>query len=156
VDSDREVRSLGVDGAAALQLLNVEERAAAAGCAAVAFVIAQEFLGARFVEVERVIVEEFFTSADVAQGVNEYAIPFPDSFAVRVARVVDPARFVPADGAVDDQAVVDAEKECMWVIVLGHIAPGHAFAGVLNDASAFANGTRGKDAAAVDRGVAHF
>ena len=79
MDSEREVRSLGVDGAAALQLLNVEERAAAASCAAVAFVIAQEFLGARFVEVERIIVEEFFTSAEVAQGVNEYAIPFPDA-----------------------------------------------------------------------------
>ena len=150
MDSDRDVRSLGVDGAAALQLLNVEKRAAAASCAAVAFVIAQEFLGARFVEVERVIVEEFFASADVTQRVNEYAIPFPDGFAVRVAGMVDPARFVSADGAVDDLAVVDAEKECVRVIVLGHVGPGHAFADVPDDAGAFANGPRGKDTAAVD------
>src|SRR5438552_15138157 len=47
-------------------------------------------------------------------------IVFLDRFAVRVAGVVDPTRFVPADLGVDDVgAIVDPKKKCVRIVYLG-------------------------------------
>ena len=71
---------------------------------------------------------------------KDATIVFLDRFAVRVAGVVDPTRFVPADLGVDDVgAIVDPKKKCVRTVHIGrNIFPRDAATRVFNDAPALA------------------
>jgi hypothetical protein len=94
----------------------------------------------RFVDFHSVIIKQFLAGFDVAHGINEDAVIFLDSFAVWIARMVDPARVVAANLWIDYIAVFQPEVESVWIVgVVGGAFPGDAFARVFDDAHAFAN-----------------
>ena len=57
-----------------------------------------------------VVVREFFTGLDVADGLDPDAIVFHDRIAIRVAGVIDESCFVAIHRGVDDDVVVDREE----------------------------------------------
>src|SRR5207248_9814817 len=77
---------------------------------------------------------------------KDATIVFLDRFAVRVAGVVDPTRFVPADlGVGGVGAIVDPKKKCVRTVHIGwDILPRDAATRVFNDAPAPSDGT-GRD-----------
>ena len=74
-------------------------------------VFALELLRERLVDHEAVVVEQFLFRADVAQRVNKHAALDLLGLAVRRARMVDPARAVAVDLAVDHVAAIEREIE---------------------------------------------
>src|SRR5438046_1041473 len=51
---------------------------------------------------------------------KDATIVFLDRFAVRVAGVIDPTRFVPADLGIDDVgAIVNSKKKCVRIVHIG-------------------------------------
>ncbi len=108
--------------------------------------------GDRFVHFQPVIVEEFFTRPNVAQGVDEDATVLFDRFAVWGAGMIDPPRVVPANPRVDHhRAVVQTEEECVRVVgIVGHTLPRDAFSRVFDDACVLSDRFRGENAAPVD------
>jgi hypothetical protein len=89
-----------------------------------------EFIVGRFAAVARVrvIVDELFARLNLANRLDEDASPLDRPFAVRVARVIDEARFVAAEGAVDhDRAVHGKQKRVMpllRVVVIARVGDG--------------------------------
>src|SRR5437870_5868199 len=85
-------------------------------------------------------------------------IVFLDRFAVRVAGVVDPARFVPADLGVDDvSAIVDPKKKCVRPVDLGrNTFPRDAATRVFNDAPALSDGPGRENAPTVNGRLTHL
>src|SRR6266516_5476241 len=83
---------------------------------------------------------------------KDATIVFLDRFAVRVAGVVDPTRFVPADLGVDDvDAIVDPKKKCVRTVHIGrNTFPRDAATRVFNDAPAFSDGAGGENAPTVN------
>src|SRR4029453_6822462 len=115
------------------------------------------FFGDRFVDFQRVIVKEFLARSDIAHRVDEDAVVFLDRFAVRVAGMVDPSRRVSTDLGVDYLAVIEAEIECVRIVLVVRSAvPGDALAGVLDDAGALGNELGGVNTATVHAGFANF
>ena len=113
----------------------------------------------RFVHLELIIVRQFFARADVAQGMDKDAtIVFLDRFAVRVAGVVDPTRFVPADLGVDDVgAIVDPKKKCVHTVHIGwDTFPRDAATRVFNDAPALSDGSGSENAPTVNSRLTHL
>src|SRR5580765_6879329 len=88
---------------------------------------------------------------------NEDAVVFFDRFAVWVATMVDPARFVAADFSVDYFAVIKAEIECMRaLLVVRGIAVGDALTGVFDDPGAFCDELGSVNTAAMHAGETDF
>src|SRR5207248_2775353 len=81
-----------------------------------------------------------------------------DRFAVRVAGVIDPTGFVPADLGVDDVgAIVDPKKKCMRIIHVGrNTLPRDAATRVFNDAPAFSDGSGRENAPTVNSRLTHL
>src|SRR5205823_13282752 len=81
-----------------------------------------------------------------------------DRFAVRVAGVVDPTRFVPADLGVDDVgANVDPKKKCVRTVYIGrNTFPRDAATRVFNDAPALSNGPGRENAPTANSRVTHL
>lgn len=79
-------------------------------------------------------------------------------FAVRVAGVIDPTRFVPADLGVDDVgAVVDPKKKCMRTVHVGwNTFPRDAATRVFNDAPAFSDGSGRENTPTVNSRLTHL
>jgi hypothetical protein len=123
--------------------------------------VAREFLFGclrdRFVDFQPVIIKQFLASLDVANGMDEDAIIFFDSFAVRIARVIDPPRVVTANFWIDYIAVFQPKDESVWtVLVVGGGFPGDAFSRVFDNASAFGNELHRVNAPAVHTGLANL
>lgn len=69
--------------------------------------------------------------------------------------MVDPARVVAPDLWIDYFAVFQAKVERVWIVlVVGSGFPGHPFAGVFDNTSAFGNELHGVNAAPVYAGLA--
>src|SRR5437879_13407163 len=85
-------------------------------------------------------------------------IVFLDRFAVRVAGVVDPTRFVPADLGVDDVgAIVDPKKKCVRIVHLGrNTFPRDAATRVFNDAPALSDRSGRDTAPTVNSRLTHL
>ena len=64
-----------------------------------------------FRELVRVVVRQLFTALDVPDRFDSDAFVLDGRVTVGVARMVDPARLVAADGRVDHDIVVDGEEE---------------------------------------------
>ena len=74
----------------------------------------------------------------MAHRVDEDAVVFFDGFAVWIAAMVNPARVVAADFRIDYFAALEAEQECMRIVlVIGSVLPGNALTGVFDDPGAF-------------------
>ena len=118
-----------------------------------------DFFCARDVDDQAIIVKEFFARANVPQGFDENtaAVVF-DRFAIWIAGVIDPTRFIPADGGIDHFCFVVEPKIVGPRIVqfLRNIRPQNTASGVLDDERAFADGPGGENTAAVHRRFAHF
>ena len=79
--------------------------------AAPARVFGLELLRVALVDDQAVVVVEFFAGRDIAQRLDEDPAVLLVGLAVRVARVVDPARGVAAVQGIDDTLFVDVEIE---------------------------------------------
>jgi hypothetical protein len=113
-----------------------------------------DFFCARDVDGEAIIVKEFFAGADVAQGFDEDpAAIVLDRFAIGIAGMIDPARFVAADCGVDHSfSVVKSEIVGAQVVrFLRDARPENAASDVFNDERAFTDGSGGVDTSAVHR-----
>ena len=111
----------------------------------------------RFVDFQRVIVEQFLARLNVAHRIDEYAIVFLSGFAVGIAGMVDPARVVAPNQWINYLAVIQAKIECMWVVLdVGSGFPCSAFAGVFDNAGAFRNKLHGVNAPTVHTGLAYL
>src|SRR5207244_6287854 len=86
------------------------------------------------------------------------AIVFLDRSAVRVAGVVAPTRFLPADLGVDDVgAIVDPKKKCACIVHIGrNTFPRDATTRVFNDAPALSDGSGRKNAPTVNSRLTHL
>ncbi len=124
-----------------------------------------DFFGVLLVEHEAVVVEQFFARLDVASGFDEDAGATADfnqiGFAVGVASVIDPARGIAVDLAIDHELVVEGEVESV-IGVAGVVrvaaqgfGPVDDFALVFDDAFALFERLQGVDAFAVNTGLAH-
>src|SRR5204863_9199041 len=89
---------------------------------------------------------------------KDATIVFLDRFAVRVAGVVDPTRFVPADLGVDDVgAIVDPKKKCVHTVDIGrNTFPRDAATRVLNDAPALSDGSGRENTPTVNSRLTHL
>jgi len=89
---------------------------------------------------------------------KDATIVFLDRFAVRVAGVVDPSRFVPADLGVDDVgAIVDPKKKCVRTLHIGrNTFPRDAATRVFNDAPALSDGSGRENAPTVNSRLTHL
>src|SRR5881227_340958 len=89
---------------------------------------------------------------------KDATIVFLDRFAVRVAGVVDPTRFVPADLGVDDVgAIVDPKKKCVRTVHIGrNTFPRDAATRVFNDAPALSDGSGRENAPTVNSRLTHL
>src|SRR5438477_7687664 len=89
---------------------------------------------------------------------KDTTIVFLDRFAVRVARVVDPTRFVPADLGVDDVgSIVDPKKKCVYIVHIGrNTFPRDATTRVFNDAPALPDGSGREHAPTVNSRLRHL
>src|SRR5438552_543836 len=89
---------------------------------------------------------------------KDATIVFLDCFAVRVAGVVDPTRFVPADLWVDDVgAIVDPKKKCVYIVHIGrNTFPRDAATRVFNDAPALSDGSGRENAPTVKSRLTHL
>jgi hypothetical protein len=89
---------------------------------------------------------------------KDATIVFLDRFAVRVAGVVDPTRFVPADLGVDDVgAIVDPKKKCVRTVHIGrNTFPRDATTRVFNDAPALSDGSGRENAPTVNSRLTHL
>src|SRR4029077_13742596 len=97
---------------------------------------------------------EFLAGLDIAYCMDENAIVFFDGFAVWVAGMVNPARVVAVNLRIDYFTVVQAEVECVRIVlVVGSGFPRHALPCVFDDASAFGNELCGVSAATVYAGL---
>ena len=117
------------------------------------------FFCARDVDDQPIIVKEFFARADIPQGLDENpAAAVFDRFAVGIAGMIDPARFVSANGGVDHfLVVIEPEIICLRIVLLlRNGGPQNAAAGVLDDFLALADGRCRKNTAAVDARLADF
>src|SRR5438105_12513868 len=89
---------------------------------------------------------------------EDATILFLDRFAVRVAGVIDPTRFVPADLRVDDvDAIVDPKKKCVRIVYIGrNTLPRDPATRVFNDAPAFSDGAGRENAPTVNSRLTHL
>ena len=115
----------GSSGATASQMASASQRivmpaalgrqqgAAAVLAAAPARILRLQLLRVRLVDDQAVVVVELFAGLDVAQALDEHPAVLLVGFAVRVARMVDPARGIAAVGGVDHAVFIDVEVEGM-------------------------------------------
>src|SRR5207253_3237763 len=89
---------------------------------------------------------------------KDATIVFLDRFAVRVAGVVDPTCFVPADLGVDDVgAIVDPKKKCVRTVHLGrNTFPRDAATRVFNDTPALSDGSGRENTPTVNSRLTHL
>src|SRR5947207_4112885 len=89
---------------------------------------------------------------------KDATIVFLDRFAVRVAGVVDPTCFVPADLGVDDVgAIVDPKKKCVRTLHIGrNTFPRDAATRVFNDTPALSDGSGRENAPTVNSRLTHL
>src|SRR5205823_5815005 len=87
--------------------------------------------GDRFVHLQGVVVKKLFARPQIAQCVNENSPVLFDGFAVWIAGMIDPARFVSARRRVDHiLSIVEAEQECMRVVeIVRDFLPQNSFSG---------------------------
>ena len=67
-----------------------------------------------FFQLVGIVVRELFPDFDVSQCFNPDAPSINDCVAIRVARVIDPPRFVAINGRVDDHCIVNREEHEEW------------------------------------------
>src|SRR5580704_241794 len=65
-----------------------------------------------------IIVGQLFTGRDVADRLDEHAAVLNHRFAIRIAAVIDKARFVAPDTGVDDGAAIDDEEKRMVIVLV--------------------------------------
>ena len=112
----------------------------------------------RLTELEIVIIRQFFTRADVAAGFNKDAVVFVLDFAVRRARMVDPAGGIAAPGGIDDDLIINSKEHGVGrVRVRFGIAGVRLFvrdtlAGIFDQPGSLRNQRERKYAAAMDDG----
>ena len=106
-----------------------------------------------------IVVGQFLARGDVPDGLDPDAPAVDHRIAIRIARVVDPARGIAAVLGVDHPPFVDVEIKGM-VRVLGIVRmaalgflPGDHFAHVFNDAFALGDVLQRENALAVDAGA---
>src|SRR5947207_16026354 len=89
---------------------------------------------------------------------KDATIVFLDRFAVRVAGVVDPTRFVPADLGIDDVgAIADPKKKCVRTLHIGrNTFPRDAATRVFNDTPALSDGSGRENAPTVNSRLTHL
>jgi hypothetical protein len=89
---------------------------------------------------------------------EDATIVFLDRFAVRVARVIDPTRFVSADLGIDNVgAIVDPKKICLRPVHIGgNTFPGDSATRVFKDAAAFSDGSGRENAPTVNSRLTHL
>src|SRR5690606_6825566 len=133
--------------------------AAAAFCAAQAFVLFSDGLGEPLVQYQAIVVIQLLAALDIAQGLDEHAMVVSFfGFAVGLARVVDPLGFVATHAAVDHLAVTQRkEKRVKRIIGIDRMTPisffcADDFTDVFEDNRASRYVARGIDACAVDTG----
>jgi len=82
------------------------------------FAFSLELLGHGLVHFQRVIVKKFFARPQITEGVDENSlVRLLDCFAVWLARMIDPTRFIAANCRVDHvDPIIKAEKEGVRVI----------------------------------------
>src|ERR1700722_8612626 len=108
-----------------------------------------------------VVVGKLLARLNGADRLDEHAPVIDQRLAVRVAGMVDEARIVAIDAAVDHHAAIDDEQECVVVAnVLVLVAPvglavRQPVAEVLDDARALADAAQGEDSAAMHARAAH-
>ena len=142
-----------------LFLLELDQVAATFFAAAMASVIFQFFLLELAVNGEFVIVGKFFAFGDVADCLNpDTVVLVLERFAVGIAGMVDPARFVAGAAAVDHSAVGEFKEKSMGRIVgiagrqFESFVPTHPVAFVLDDRGSLFDVAGGEDAAPVNAG----
>src|SRR6185312_2038545 len=136
--------------------LGRQQGAAAVRRAAPAWVFGLELGRVALVDDQAVVVVQLLARANIAQRLDEDAPALFVGFAVRVARVVDPARGVAAHLGVDHVLFVDVEKKRM-VRILGIVRmprlrglPGHDLAHILDKGFALGDILHGENALAVN------
>jgi hypothetical protein len=89
---------------------------------------------------------------------KDATIVFLDRFTVRVAGVVDPTRFVPADLGVDDVgAIIDPKKKCVRIVHIGrNTFPRDAATRVFNDPPALSDGSGRENTSTVNSRLTHL
>ena len=110
---------------------------------------------------DSIVVDELFACADGTESVDEYPATFVifDGLAIGRARMIDPTGAISSRCSVDDGAVAQSEQEGMVRIipVANRLPIGGAFgkslAAILDDFGVFANGSRRKHSAAVNRRI---
>src|SRR5690242_7819396 len=143
--------------------LQGEHRTPAMRAAAAALVLALQGRCHPLLDHQAVVVEQLFTAADVADRLDiDPSVVALFRLAIRLARVIDPARRVAADIGVDHvAAVVEGKVERVMRIVrirrraAVRFPPGDPLTAVLDDALAFADQSHRVDAPAMDARVAN-
>src|ERR1700722_3768297 len=108
-----------------------------------------------------VVVGQLLARLNSADGLDEHAPVIDQRLAVRVAGMVDEARIIAIDAAVDHHAAIDDEQECVVVAnVLVLVAPvslavRQPVAQVLDDTRALADAAQGKHTTAMHARAAH-
>ena len=101
-----------------------------------------------------VVVEEFFPRADIAQSLDENAAAVVfDRFAVGIAGMIDPLRFVSTDAGIDHLCLIIQPElvRARIVKIFRNVRPQNAAPGVSDDEFAFPDRSGGENATAVDR-----
>src|SRR5262249_40050471 len=143
-------------------VLRGKHRAAAFRAATAALVFLLQLLRIARVYDQTIVIEQFLACGDIAQRVDEDPTLLLARFAIRLARVIDPACAIAAVLGVDHVAVLEAEIERVVRVrrvvgmALERLFPGNMFTLVLDHALAFGDGPDGVNAPAVHARLAHF
>jgi hypothetical protein len=133
-----------------------EQRATAFRRAAGTSTFVFDFFGARdvVIKAQAIIVKEFFARFNTSYRVNEDPPPLFPHFTVRVAGMIDPLRFIPANCGIDDRfPIVEPEIVCLHIVlVVGNRRPQNTAASILDDSRPLADRSGGKNTAAVHAG----
>ena len=118
-----------------------------------ALVFQLAFFGPTPLKHQAIVIEQFLTALDIAQGHDENtrALGIFLGFAIGRAGMVDPARIIAIHAAVNHQPATGGKKEGMERIVrIGRVTGirffgRNAFAQIFKNAGPFRDVTRGKD-----------
>src|SRR5438477_287975 len=75
--------------------------AAAVPAAAETLKLFLHFRSLRLIDLQTIVIRQLLAGTQISQSVNKDAGFFFDRFTIRIARMIDPASFVAADGSID-------------------------------------------------------
>ena len=145
-----------------LALARCQQGAAATRAAAPARIFRLEFARQWRVDDEAVVIVQLLADADIAQCVDEHAPLVLIGLAIGFARMIDPARGVATDVAIDHVLVVDVKiKRVIGLRRIVRVAtqglfPTDDLADIFHQALAFGNVADRENAFAVDARAAHL